>query len=178
MTHSHLERCPDCGVELPKLDGPTHDYVGASPACWALFANLVNAGEPALAPAPLNALIFDAYIAQHHGVPSPQAIQSVAVHLLPLYGVFVQNLSTERVLWIRQRALRPQRGSKHGRFHWLTPPDFAGCPTIADIAHAPTPAARSVVAQQYVAQVWARWSQLHLAIIAEWYNKYVIPERL
>ena len=81
---STLERCPDCGAVLPVLDGPTHRYLGASPACWATFSALNNAGDPPLAPGHLIPLITDAYAVQHPGVPSPQAIQSVAVHLLAM----------------------------------------------------------------------------------------------
>ncbi len=87
MKATKIERCPGCCAGLPPLDGPTHRYIGASPACWAIFANLFNAGEPPLAPGPLNGLIGDAYAAQYPGTPSEQAIQSVAVHLLALYGV-------------------------------------------------------------------------------------------
>ncbi|MCA9961009.1 MAG: hypothetical protein KC443_18340, partial [Anaerolineales bacterium] len=81
------EPCPDCHALLPPSGGAGHRYIGASPACWDIFAALANAGEPPLAPHPWNGLLLDAYTTQHPGVPSPQAIQSVAVHLLALHGV-------------------------------------------------------------------------------------------
>jgi hypothetical protein len=68
-------------------DGPTHRYISASPACWAICTTF-GAGEPPVAPSPLRELLVDAY-APHPGVPSDQAIQSVAVHLITLYGVLV-----------------------------------------------------------------------------------------
>jgi hypothetical protein len=49
MTDIHLEQRPGCGALLARIDGPTHRYIGASPACWAIFTRLVNAGEPSLA---------------------------------------------------------------------------------------------------------------------------------
>jgi hypothetical protein len=172
------ERCPDCGARLPPCDGLTHRYIGASPSCWALFSTLVNGGEPPLAPAPLNGLITDAYAAQHPGQPSPQAIQSVAVHLLTLYGVLVRGVAPGRAHWIRQRALRDGRPPKHDRFHWLTPPPFPGDLTVASIAGAPTAAARAEVAARYVRQVWARWGPAHEPTVARWYEAYVVPDRL
>lgn len=170
-----LEQCPDCGVWLPKLPGEeiTHRYIGASPSCWDIFAKLNNAGEPPLAPGRYNALITDAYAAQHHGTPSPQAIQSVAVHLLALYAVLDQGLSIDRVFWIRQHAARPVATGKHNRYHWLTPPDFSSCVTIADVAQGATPEARTRLAQQYVTQVWERWSGVAYEVVTAWYRRYI-----
>lgn len=38
---STLEKCDDCGVTLPAVEGPTHAYLGASPACWALYGEVL-----------------------------------------------------------------------------------------------------------------------------------------
>jgi hypothetical protein len=75
MPQAPLEPCPGCRAPLPPVDGPTHRYIGASPACWALYTALQSGGDPPLAPAPANALLVDAYAAQHPGAPSPQATQ-------------------------------------------------------------------------------------------------------
>ncbi len=173
-----LEPCPDCRALLPPLDGPTHRYIGASSACWTLYTNLHNGGEPPLVPSPYNNLLVDAYAAQHPGVPSDQAIQSVAVHTLVLYGVFEQGVALEQALWLRLRPLREQKSSKRGRFHWLTPPSFAGSITIADIVALSTPAARSQKVEAYVKQVWSFWAEQHHAVIAAWYQAYVLPDLL
>jgi hypothetical protein len=161
-------------VDLPTSAAPTHRYIGASPACWELFSNLLNAGYPPLALAPLNALLSDAYAAQHPGSPSEQAINSVAVHLLVLYGVFVRGISPNNALWVRQRALRQQRRLKHGRFQWLPPPSFAGSLTVSDIVHTPTPEQRAIITQQYVEQVWLIWSPSALDRLATWYDAFVL----
>lgn len=176
MQTTNVEVCPDCGASLPRFDGPTHRYIGASPSCWALFSALVNGGEPPLAPAPLNGLITDAYAAQHPGTPSPQAIQSVAVHLLTLYGVLVRGVRPEQAHWIRQRSLRGGRTPKHDRFAWLTSPSFHGKLTLATIAQAPTPGARAAVAADYVREVWELWAAGHEPTIARWYDTYVVPD--
>lgn len=170
--------CPGCGVHLPDHEGPTHRYVGASAACWALFSSLLNAGEPALAPAPMNALIGDAYPVQHPGTPSKQAIQSVAVHLLVLYGVLDQRVQPSNALWVRQRALREIAGTRQDRFEWLVPPRLDGQLTIVDIIQAATPTERSQQAQSYVEQIWQVWSRTHLPAVADWYARFVLPDRL
>lgn len=168
--------CPNCYALLPAVDGPTHRYIGASAACWELYTNLNNGGEPPLAPSSHNTLLVDAYAAQHHGVPSDQAIQSVAVHLLTLYGVFERGVPVEKALWLRRRGLREQKSGKRGRYHWLTPPSFAGSITIAAIVQLPTPSARSQKVKEYVEQVWAIWSKPHLSTIIRWYDAYIIPD--
>lgn len=110
---------------------------------------------------------------QHPGQPSPPAIQSVAVHLLALYGVLVRGVAPEQVLWIRQRAVRGDAPARHARFAWLTPPDFTGSPTIADIAAGATPQARTAQAITYMQAVWTLWAQPHRATIAGWYKLFV-----
>ena len=177
MSPSDFEPCPNCGALLPVMDSPTHRYIGASPACWAIYSAL-NAGEPPIAPTPYNALLVDAYAAQHYGVPSPQAIQSVAVHLITMYGILEQGQSIERAIWLRTRPLRDGKTAKQSRFHWLTPPIFAGSLTVADIVQAPTPAARAVVVTQYVESVWSIWALEQRATVAEWYARFVLADHL
>ncbi len=175
MKKTDLEHCPDCKVTLPRLpaDAPTHRYLGASASCWALFSNMHSGGEPPIAPHRLTPLLIDAYAAQHHGTPSPQAINSVAVHLLALHAVFTQGQDVAQALWVRRRALENKATGKHKRFHWLTPPEFAGCVTILDIANAPTPAARANVAATYIQQVYEKWAAPHAPTLAQWYRQYV-----
>jgi hypothetical protein len=123
---------------------------------------------------PSNVLLVDAYAAQHPGVPSPQAIQSVAVHLLTLNGILERGVGLENALWLRRRALRQELGPKHSHFIWLTPPDFSGSLTVADIVAGPTPQIRAERVQQYSHMVWSRWSQLHLATLSAWYDRYIL----
>ncbi len=82
-----LETCPGCKAILPVLEGAAiHRYMTSSAACWATF-NALNDPERPLAPAEFNNLIVDAYAVQHPGTPSDQTINSVAIHLMVLYGV-------------------------------------------------------------------------------------------
>ena len=175
MTPVEFECCSDCKAELPKLadNAPTHRYLGSSASCWALFTNMNNAGEPPIAPNRLTPLLTDAYAAQHFGKPSPQAINSVAVHLLALHAVFKHEFNPAKVQWVRLRALQNKTTPRHERFHWLTPPDFTDCLTVADIAAAATAEARGAKTAVFVQQVYTYWSDLHHQVLAQWYETYI-----
>lgn len=121
----------------------------------------------------MNGLLVDAYAAQHPGTPSPQAIQSVAVHLLTLHGVFAHGTGVDRALWLRLEALQERSGPRRGRYSWLEPPDLSGLPTVADIVREPTPEARSAVLARYVEAVYRVWEAAHGATIAAWYAEFV-----
>lgn len=175
------EPCPGCGAALPASDGPTHRYLGASAACWAIYSAMFSGGEPRIAPTPALAQVVDAYAVQHPGTPSDQATQSVAVHLTALYAAFVKQTDLGRLVWVRQRALRAKPGhrsliGKHGRFQWLTPPDFAGSINVAQIAEAATPQARAELVERYVREVWELWARDYLKTVAQWYEEFVVKD--
>ncbi len=178
MTHEPTETCPGCGAVLPLSTGPIHRYIGASASCWERYAMLNGGGHPAIFLDPFNSLLVDAYAAQHVGTPSDQSIQSVAVHLLTLYGVILEGVAPDQALWLRQRALRPGRPEKHARFAWLTPPDFGGGPRVIDV-EAAEPLQRAAACRAYIQQVWSAWSRTpHLPTLAAWYATYISAERI
>jgi hypothetical protein len=113
---------------------------------------------------------------QHPGVPSPQAVQSVAGHLLVLYGCLRTPAGPGAAMWIRVRAVRKLPEPKHARFRWLNAPSFEGCITVRDIAGGSTPETRAGVAEAYVAEVWRRWEATHLEIVQSWYRTNVLDE--
>jgi len=183
-----LIRCPGCGARFAFFDGPAHLYIGASPACWALYgALLVNAAPDltlvrgALAPDVLpelwamaefpgaEALLVDAYAVQHHGDGSSQAVQSVAAHLLALHAVLRQGVSAEHVQWVRRRALR-----RRGVFRVLEPPPEGSAFTILHLVDRGGRGPVSI--PRYVASVFAAWERLHATAIEQWYADYVLAE--
>lgn len=168
------ETCADCGAVLRLGDGdlPVHRYIGASPSCWQLFSALTGADTPPLAPRPLNGLILDAYCVQHHGTPSPQATQSVAVHLLVLHAVLGRGWSPSRALFVRTRATRPTKAGRI-RFSELTPPDRDACPTVAWVVEGVSPDERGDRAERYVRSVYAAWAALHAPLVEEWFRAYI-----
>jgi hypothetical protein len=183
-----LEACPGCGAYFPPLEeAPTHRYIGASAGCWALYTPLVAGCTPdaeLLAssrvqdmklPVPvglkgIGGLLADAYAAQHHGDASPQAIQSVAVHLLTLHGVLERGVNPAQAQWVRLRALR-----KRGVFRRLEPPPLGAALTIRHLfvgggIHQPCSA------DDYVASVYATWATLHGPQLVGWYAAYVLVD--
>lgn len=187
MTNA-LTPCPGCGALFPPYDGPTHRYIGASAGCWALFSWSVVAGQTDVtdllaqsrisenrAPAPahsisplLEALWGDAYGVQHHGGNSPQAIQSVAVHLLNLHGIVSGR--TTRPGWAITRALRVR-----GVFHKLDPPPLGSALTFRHLFPGGGVGA-PVTRTQYVVSVYEAWMALHRSIVQQWYERYVVPD--
>jgi hypothetical protein len=181
--------CEGCGALFPPYDGPTHRYLGASAACWALFDWHVHLREtaatdllprsrvpestvevPARDDAALDVLYGDAYGVQHHGGESPQAVQSVAVHLLDLHAIVTGR--TTQPNWALGRAMR-----KRGVFHKLTPPPLGSALTIRHLfagGGVVTPVTRT----QYVASVYETWMQLHHATVEDWYERYVAPDNV
>jgi hypothetical protein len=184
-----LTPCPGCGALFPPFNGPIHRYIGASAACWALFNSCVVLKDPgdsellaasripgsqvvvpvaARTDASLDALLGDAYGVQHHGDDSPQAIQSVAVHLLNVHGVI--SGKTTRPGWALGRAIRQK-----GVFHKLTPPALGGALTIRHLfpgGGVDVPVTRT----QYVVSVYEAWLSLHGPTVEQWYERHVVPD--
>lgn len=166
-----------------------HRYIGASPSCWALQSALLI-GEtseadlsrhvrrsPELSPQAAKAVssigtsvMIDAYAAQHPGTPSPQAIQSVAVHVLTLHGVIERGVASENAMWVRRRPLRWK-----GIFHWLEPPDLHRTLTVTDVALAP-PTQRTSLAATFSGSVYDAWATSYRDVIIDWYDRYVLGD--
>ncbi len=167
------EICPDCGIELPVSNGLGHPYIGASPSCWELYSYLL-VGEPSVAPTQFGILLNDAYCVQHHGVSTkPQAIQSVAIHLLTLYGVL--GLGHKNAKWVRDRLLR---ADYRNRFTWLTPPKDNQAMTILQIIEGNSPQGRAALLEQYITTVYNSWVERHEPTLADWWQRFVLPNRL
>jgi hypothetical protein len=137
------ERCAGCGAIVPHSDGPTHEYIGASPGCWAIFTTLGP-----------DRLIVDAYAAQHPGTPSRRSIQSVAVHLISLLVQLEHGATPARA----RDAIRTTLAIAY-RFVWLAPPSWDGTLTIVDVRDAAT-------ARAWAESVWRAWAPHHNAVRA------------
>ena len=178
MTDQLLGPCVGCGAMLPVMPGSaTHRYMLSSAACWATFNSLQDPDRP-LGFAPFNTLTVDAYAAQHPGeASSPQAINSVGIHLLVLHGVLERGFGPNQALWLRQRPNRSGSVAKHDRFHWLTPPSFASCLRVADVVAGATLAERSKLVEAWVKSVWGAWRAVHGDQVTAWFERYVQAER-
>nr|BAJ06906.1 putative uncharacterized protein [uncultured bacterium] len=167
-----VERCVGCSAEVPVIEGPTHRYMTAAPACWHRYGELLSMlyGRPGLEAALVMAA--DTYAVQHPGSPNPQAIQSVGIHLLNLYAYLV-----------RGRPVRiPQKNFTERTFHaiaapterasyWLEPPSFAGTLTVFDVPSSGSDEAIQGRVRSWAESVWDAW-HAHHSQVAAWYDEY------
>jgi Family of unknown function (DUF5946) len=116
----------------------------------------------------VDSFLIDAYGVQHHGDASPQAIQSVAVHLLTLHGIISQRTTSGD--WVKHRALRVR-----GVFEKLAPPPLGRSLTIRHLfpgGGVDTPVSRS----DYVHSVYETWMSLHRSSVERWFDHYVVRD--
>lgn len=158
------EPCPGCGLALPPGHGPTHPYIGASAACWALFGTVL-AREPERAHegmAAAHRLTVDAYAVQHPGEPEPRSIRSVGLHLVALELALEEEVAPVHVT----RLLAVAAGRIGDDLRWLEPPERRGALTVAHVADAPGPAEHVERAWAWARDVWVAWSVHHTTVRA------------
>ncbi len=155
-------RCIGCGALVAGGDDPAHRYIGASPGCWALYGEVLarEYTDPRYGAA--HQLTVDAYAAQHPGTPSPQAIQSVTVHLVGLYIVFELGRTPQQARKTIQRAVQHKKD-----FVWLDPPESLGAMTILEIHAARDHSEHTTRVREWALSVWRAWEPHH-AMIRRW----------
>jgi hypothetical protein len=153
--------CPGCGVELPVHEGPVHRYMASSPACWAKYGELLTReySDPAYFRA--HRLTVDSYAVQHPGQPSPQSIQSVAVHLMALHVILELGFDDDRARTLLRTA------ADHGRFVWLEPPTVRPVATVLHPLAADSAEAHAVAVREWALAAWATWHD-HQERIRAW----------
>jgi hypothetical protein len=109
----------------------------------------------------------DAYGVQHHGDDSPQAIQSVAIHLLTLHGAITRKADG---MWTKRRALRTR-----GVFHKLAPPPLGCALTIRHLFPAEEEEV-VVTGSDYAYSVYDAWMALHRITVESWYKRHVVKD--
>ena len=162
------EVCQGCKASLEPVDGPTHRYIGASPACWQIYTTLGAGGYAVVGGDRYGSLLVDAYAAQHPGVDSPQARQSVAVHLVTLWAILRAGADVEKAIDIRVRAVSV--GKRTGGFEWLEPAPESYPLTVAGLISSDPIDAASI--DLYVGGVLGSWMTNHEHAIKRWYDLY------
>lgn len=147
------EICPGCLVEFDAVDGPTHRFISASSACWRQYGEFLATGSGHL-------LAVEAYAAQHPGVETPQAIQSVAVHLVALDAVLNQGVDQALLVEVRTRAVEAGR-SGAVTYAWMDP-------RPRDWAYALSDVIRGCDFRSWVLDVRDRWWSLHGDKLSAW----------
>src|SRR3954447_19096085 len=152
-----LSTCPGCGLSLPRHGGPTHAYVGASPACWSLYGQLPTSFGMTSVGETVRRLALDAYALQHPGRPEMRSVQSVAVHAMGLCVLLERGAEERRIKPVLGR--RPTR--KAPALHWLEPPRPNGTLTVQGIRAADEPKTYAAAVEAWAADVWAAWEPHH-----------------
>ena len=153
--------CPGCGAILPGHDGPTHRYMESSPGCWAAYGEVLAREFSDPRYMAVHRLTVDTYAVQHPGRPSPQTIQSVAIHLVGLYASLQLHLHPKVV------AAGIKRAADKGRFQWLERPTRLGDLTVADVLPARSPDEHARLVHRWAEAAWTAWAGYH-SQVKEW----------
>lgn len=160
--------CPGCGIVLPGLEGPTHDYMESSPACWAIYGEVLAREYSDITYRAVHRLTVDTYAVQHPGGDSPQAIQSVGAHLVSMYLMLELGYSSSRATAVLKAAVEA------GGFEHLERPAHSGELTVAHVAQANTAMEHIERVHEWSTSVWNAWSAHH-ALVKAWAAQAIAP---
>ncbi len=153
------ETCPGCGVVLPPVVTPAHEYLGASPSCWARYGELLAAelaGRQG-GPRAFHRLTVDAYRVQHPGAPGPRQVRSTCLHLCSLQLVLEQHVPPDVATTRLGAILAAEPG-----FTWLEPPVPNGAVTLLDVLAATgDPLDHEAAVWRWAQDVWDAWTPHH-----------------
>jgi hypothetical protein len=149
-------RCCGCNEEFPAIDGPTHAYMLSSPGCWAAYGELLVKEYQDRRYAPLHRLSVDTYAVQHPGVDTPQARNSVGIHLSRLYLMLEFGWPIEHA----NDAMLSITAKKKS-YPWLTPPLSRGSLTVKQVLLASDPEEHLAAVGRWARSVWQAWAEHH-----------------
>ena len=152
-----LSVCRGCGLVLPLHSGPTHAYVGASPACWSLYGQLPTAFGVTAVGDTVRRLALDTYAVQHPGTPQMRSVQSVAIHAMGLCVLLERGAQDRRVMPV----LGFRRTLKAPALYWLDPPCPNGTLTIQGVLGAEGAENYAMAVEAWAANVWGAWQPHH-----------------
>jgi Family of unknown function (DUF5946) len=150
-----LGACPGCGLALPELEAPTHAHLGASPACWALYGQLLVHAYRDDACSRVHRLIVDTYSVQHPGGAEPPAIHSLGLHLTGLALLLERGVGPQQATKLLARICQRQPA-----FRSLEPPLPNGSITVSDVLAVP-PGERAQAVERWARDVWDVWEPHH-----------------
>ncbi len=163
--------CIGCGADVADIDGPTHRYLGASPGCWAAYGDVLAREYSDALYFRNHRLTVDAYSVQHPGRPSPQTVQSAAVHLLSLCIVLEEGLPPDRATALLQGFVRHKK-----QFRWLDPPANHGPVTVVDVRAAATADEHCTLVRYWAESAWQAWAPHH-GVIRDWAARFAATAR-
>ena len=150
------EPCPGCGGRyLPQVIDETHPYIGASPACWAAFGEVLAREFEDATFGTVHRHTVDVYATQHPGNDGRRQRQSVALHLIGVCHWLEHDIGTERLNAMAQRL-----AGADGDWPWLEPPDSYGM-TVVDLLVARDGAEHVRLVRRWAEETWRAWSPHH-----------------
>ncbi len=156
------ERCTGCGARLPAVEATvTHEYIGASPACWVAFGELLAREFQDPAYGRIHRHTVDVYAVQHPGIDDRRQRQSVALHLIALCHWLEHDLPMERLNPITQRL-----ASGRADWPWLTPPTEYEL-TVLDVLAATDGDQHVRFVRSWGESTWNAWEPHH-GLIRRW----------
>lgn len=150
------EPCPGCGARyLPQVLDEPHAYIGASPACWATFGEVLAREFGDVTFGRVHRHTVDVYAVQHPGTDDRRQRQSVALHLVGLCHWLEHDMGPDRLGAITQRLANEDRS-----WPWLTPPD-AYPMTVCDLLAARDGPEHVRRVRAWAESTWEAWSAHH-----------------
>lgn len=154
--------CPGCGVELPEADGPRDPYDASSPACWAVYGEVMAREFSDAGRFSSHGTSVDAYMAQHPSAASRASIQSVWVHLAGLCVVLDRGGTAADRAKVMTKLTTPKR-----QFEWLPPPPRGSSLTVASVYGTEARGDHATRVRLWGESVWAAWGAHHTAVRAQ-----------
>jgi CTP:molybdopterin cytidylyltransferase MocA len=150
------EPCPGCGARyLPQVLDETHPYIGASPACWATFGEVLAREFEDVTFGRVHRHTVDVYSVQHPGHDERRQRQSVALHLIGICHWLEHGLEMERLNAITQRLANEDRP-----WPWLAPPASYRM-TVGDLLVARDGREHVRLVREWGETTWDAWSAHH-----------------
>jgi hypothetical protein len=151
------EVCPGCGGRYAQhATDVTHEYIGASPACWGAFGEVLAREFQEPAYGRIHRHTVDVYITQHPGVDGRRQRQSVAIHLIGLCHWLEHGLDTQRIIHATQTMLKGDRPE----WPWLEPPTSHEM-TVGDVLAAESGEEHEQRVRRWGEATWQAWSAHH-----------------
>jgi hypothetical protein len=158
---SDLAQCPGCGLQLAAADRSADHRVNASPACLAVYDEVVGFAYQHGQLMRLHQLTVDAYGAQHGGGGTPPI--RLAYSLVGLHLALDHRLSGESV-----RTAHMRMGKPDPTWPRFTPPEDVGPVTVLTVAdrgaRLDSPAGHAAAVDTWAHQTWLAWSDQHAEV--------------
>lgn len=161
-----LETCIGCGAKYEPVDGPVHEYMHSSPACFAAFNSLLVEEYRSRALKDVHRLTVDSWAVQHPGSRDERrAVQSVGLHLARL---FLQLQSPRPPA--ETNAVMLDFSRYKSTLQYLVPPT-AFSVTVADVAPFAGSSSHAEEVRRWARATWSDWSAHH-DYIRQWISDH------